>query len=111
MIFYKRTSTDKRYFKAAIWQKYMGLFGKGRIAMRFQYCPFCGKKAEKKEIDDEGLIPYCAKCEIPLWDMFTTSIIAVVVNENGEIVAQAKVVMENDTPEIIALELVRYVVE
>lgn len=53
--------------------------------MRFQYCPHCGKKAEMKEIGDEGLTPYCAQCEIPLWDMFTTSVIAVVVNECGEI--------------------------
>ncbi len=53
--------------------------------MRFQYCPHCGKKAELKEIGDEGLIPYCAQCETPLWDMFTTSVIATVVNECGEI--------------------------
>lgn len=53
--------------------------------MRFQYCPHCGKKTEKKEIGDEGFIPYCTRCEVPLWDMFTTSIIAAVVNECGEI--------------------------
>ena len=53
--------------------------------MRFTYCPFCGRKLEKKEIGDEGLIPYCASCEVPLWDLFTTSIIAAVVNENDEI--------------------------
>ncbi|MDE5697878.1 MAG: NUDIX domain-containing protein [Lachnospiraceae bacterium] len=52
--------------------------------MRFQYCPYCGKKAERKEIGDEGVIPYCANCEVPLWDMFTTSVIAAVVNECGE---------------------------
>ena len=44
--------------------------------MHFQYCPHCGKKAERKQIGDEGLIPYCTQCEVPLWDMFTTSIIA-----------------------------------
>lgn len=53
--------------------------------MRFQYCPRCGKKAEMREIGDEGIIPYCAACEVPLWDMFTTSIIAAVVNESGEV--------------------------
>lgn len=53
--------------------------------MRFEYCPHCGTKAEEREIGDEGLIPYCAKCDTPLWDMFTTSIIAAVVNEFGEI--------------------------
>lgn len=53
--------------------------------MRFQYCPYCGLKAEKREIGDEGIVPYCVQCEIPLWDMFTTSVIAAVLNECGEI--------------------------
>lgn len=53
--------------------------------MRFTYCPHCGSRLEKKEIGDEGLIPYCPCCEVPLWDMFTTSIIAAVVNEDDEI--------------------------
>lgn len=53
--------------------------------MHFKYCPHCGKKAEMKEIGDEGLIPYCEQCEMPLWDMFNTSVIAAVVNECGEI--------------------------
>lgn len=53
--------------------------------MRFQYCSYCGSKTELREIGDEGKIPYCAKCKIPLWDMFTTSIIVAVVNEYDEI--------------------------
>lgn len=53
--------------------------------MRFEYCPYCGSYLVKKEIGDEGLIPFCEKCEIPLWDMFTTSIIAAVVNDQHEI--------------------------
>ena len=53
--------------------------------MRFTYCPHCGNRLIKKEIGDEGLIPYCAACRVPLWDMFTTSIIAAVVTEDREI--------------------------
>jgi NAD+ diphosphatase len=53
--------------------------------MRFIYCPFCGSKLSSKEIGDEGMIPFCDKCNIPLWDMFTTSIIAAVVNEYDEV--------------------------
>lgn len=53
--------------------------------MHFTYCPHCGSKLIRKEIGDEGFIPYCESCEIPLWDMFTTSIIAAVVNEQREI--------------------------
>ena len=53
--------------------------------MRFVYCPYCGEKLIKKEIGDEGLIPYCSSCQEPLWDMFTTSIICAVINEYNEI--------------------------
>ncbi len=53
--------------------------------MHFTYCPHCGSKLIEKEIGDEGMIPFCEKCSIPLWDLFTTSIIAWVVNEQDEI--------------------------
>jgi hydrolase, NUDIX family len=53
--------------------------------MRFTYCPHCGTKLISKEIGDEGMIPYCNKCNIPLWDTFTTSIIVAVVNEHNEV--------------------------
>lgn len=53
--------------------------------MKFTYCPHCGNKLIKKEIGDEGLIPFCEKCSIPLWDSFTTCIITAVINEQNEI--------------------------
>lgn len=53
--------------------------------MHFKFCPHCGSKLGKKEIGDEGVVPFCEKCNIPLWDMFLTSIIAAVVNEQNEI--------------------------
>ncbi len=53
--------------------------------MHFTYCPHCGTKLIRKEIGDEGMIPFCNTCSIPLWDMFTTCIIAAVVNECREI--------------------------
>lgn len=53
--------------------------------MKFTYCPHCGSRLVKKEIGDEGLIPYCESCRVPLWDMFTTCIICAVVNEYEEI--------------------------
>lgn len=54
--------------------------------MHFTYCPHCGRKLVQREIGDEGRIPYCEGCEIPLWDMFTTSVICAVVNEEDEVV-------------------------
>lgn len=53
--------------------------------MRFTYCPHCGTKATQKVIGDEGLMPFCEHCSIPLWDMFTTCIICAVVNEEKEV--------------------------
>lgn len=53
--------------------------------MKFQYCPHCGEKLIKKEIGDDPFIPFCDNCDVPLWDMFTTSIIAAVVNEQDEV--------------------------
>ena len=52
--------------------------------MKFTYCPDCGTKLIQKEIGDEGLMPYCENCKKPLFDMFSTCIIALVVNEYGE---------------------------
>lgn len=53
--------------------------------MRFKYCPHCGTEAIQKEIGDEGMMPYCNQCKIPLWDMFSTCIICAVVNEQREV--------------------------
>ena len=53
--------------------------------MRFTYCPHCGNELIKKELGDEGLVPFCEKCIVPLWDMFTTCIITAVVNEYDEV--------------------------
>ena len=53
--------------------------------MRFVHCPYCGEKLIEKEIGDEGKIPFCESCNIPLWDTFTTCVICAVVNECGEI--------------------------
>lgn len=53
--------------------------------MRFTYCPHCGTKLVLKEIGDEGLIPFCEQCSIPLWDTFTTCIICAVTNEEREV--------------------------
>lgn len=52
--------------------------------MHFTYCPDCGSKLINREIGDEGMVPFCEECNKPLFDMFSTCIIALVVNEYGE---------------------------
>lgn len=32
--------------------------------MHFTYCPHCGTKLIEKEIEDEGIIPYCESCKL-----------------------------------------------
>ena len=53
--------------------------------MRFTYCPHCGSKLTKKEIGDEGLVPFCEPCSMPLFDMFATCVICAVTNEYDEV--------------------------
>ena len=53
--------------------------------MRFTFCPHCGEKLTKREIGDEGLVPYCGACCVPLWNMARTCVICAVVNEYDEI--------------------------
>lgn len=53
--------------------------------MHFEYCPHCGNKLVNKEIGEEGLLPFCHKCDTPFWDIFSTSIICAVINEYNEI--------------------------
>lgn len=52
--------------------------------MRFQYCPDCGSRLVLREIGDEGQVPWCETCSRPLFDMFSSCIIVLVVNEYGE---------------------------
>lgn len=53
--------------------------------MKFTYCPFCGEYLAKKEIGDEGLVPFCLKCNRPVFDLPYTCILSLVVNENNEV--------------------------
>lgn len=53
--------------------------------MKFSYCPQCGKKLEKKEIGDEGLVPFCPVCSRPWFDMPYTCTITLVINEYDEV--------------------------
>jgi len=53
--------------------------------MEFKYCPDCGTKLIKKNIGDEGNVPYCEKCNKPLFDVFSTCIIVLVVNLDNKV--------------------------
>ncbi len=52
--------------------------------MRFKFCPQCGEKLVLKPIGDEGDVPFCENCARPWFDMFSSAVIVLVVNEYGE---------------------------
>lgn len=54
--------------------------------MRFKCCPDCGEKLILKPIGDEGDVPFCEKCSRPWFDMFSSAVIVLIVNEFGEVV-------------------------
>lgn len=53
--------------------------------MRFIYCPECGARLVGRELGDEGLVPWCERCDKPWFDMFPTAVISLVHNEKGEV--------------------------
>ena len=53
--------------------------------MRFTFCPHCGEKLTLKNIGNEGEIPYCEQCRVPLWNMARTCVICAVINEQNEV--------------------------
>lgn len=53
--------------------------------MRFRYCPDCGTALELRPIGDEGDTPWCSVCQRPLFDQFSTCIIALVINSQEDV--------------------------
>lgn len=53
--------------------------------MKFVHCPQCGAVLGKKEIGDEGMVPFCESCGRPWFDMPYACIIILVINELNEV--------------------------
>lgn len=53
--------------------------------MEFRYCPDCGALLNARELGDEGMVPWCEKCDKPWFPVFPVAMIALVHNENGEV--------------------------
>ena len=52
--------------------------------MRFTYCPDCGMKLSSRVLGDEGAVPWCDGCGRPFFDMFSSCVIVLVVNDREE---------------------------
>lgn len=53
--------------------------------MTFDFCPQCGSKLTKKQIGDEGLVPFCESCSRPWFSFSYPCVICLVLDENGNI--------------------------
>jgi NAD+ diphosphatase len=53
--------------------------------MKFIHCPHCGAKLITRNIGDEGEVPFCLSCNIPVFNMPYACVIVIAVNENREI--------------------------
>ncbi len=53
--------------------------------MRFTYCPNCGEKLGARVLGDEGSVPWCEHCGRPWFEMFSSCVIILVTNDNGEV--------------------------
>lgn len=49
-----------------------------------EHCNVCGTELIEKYLENEGMIPYCEKCEAYRFKMFNTAISAIVYNTTGE---------------------------
>lgn len=53
--------------------------------MRYQYCPKCGAKLSLRRLGDDGEVAWCASCEMPWFDTFSTCVIALVTDGAGQV--------------------------
>lgn len=54
--------------------------------MTFDFCPQCGNKLGKKEIGDEGLVPFCGLCNKVHFDFSYPCVLCLVIDENNNVV-------------------------
>lgn len=52
---------------------------------KFKYCPDCGELLKERRLGDEGMVPWCTRCSKPWFPVFPAAIIALVYDENGEV--------------------------
>ncbi|MCR5789453.1 MAG: NUDIX domain-containing protein [Lachnospiraceae bacterium] len=49
-----------------------------------QYCLFCGTRLETKELEGEGMIPFCEKCGEYRFPVFNTAVSMIVTNTDRD---------------------------
>ena len=49
-----------------------------------QYCLFCGTKLQIRELEGEGMIPFCEKCGEYRFPVFNTAVSMIVTNTDRD---------------------------
>lgn len=60
------------------------------------YCRECGQKLSLRFCENEGLIPYCGKCESYMFPQFSVAVSMVVTNRAQDKILLAKHVEDED---------------
>lgn len=60
------------------------------------YCRECGEKTTLRFCENEGLIPYCAKCQAYMFPQFSVAVSMVVTNRAQDKILLAKHVEDDD---------------
>lgn len=47
-----------------------------------EYCPYCGTKLIKKELEHEGLIPFCEKCNDYRFELYSVAVSMIIINKD-----------------------------
>lgn len=53
--------------------------------MRYRFCPTCGAGLTERVLGDEGLVPYCAACRAPYFDVGRPCVLVLAVNDSGQV--------------------------
>ncbi|MDR0946582.1 MAG: NUDIX domain-containing protein [Ruminococcus sp.] len=53
--------------------------------MNYTYCPNCGEKLTTKLCGDEGMVPYCEKCDKVYFNFSQPCVICLIADENNNI--------------------------
>ena len=60
-----------------------------------KHCHECGTKLIKHELEGEGLVPYCPRCEQYRFPMYNVAVSMVVVNEQTD-----EILLKNSTEDL-----------
>ena len=50
--------------------------------MEKEYCPYCGTKLIKKELKNEGLIPFCTKCNDYRFELYSVAVSMIIITKD-----------------------------